>query len=153
MSVSNFEDLDKYIELAICSFKDDFKKVRSDISFEFETESERQDFIAACDNRIHRATTLLNEAAIMLGFVITSVSVIASFSLNRIPEGGLVRPLLQEGDILFRVFVGALIVVLILLIFLLGHYRTCTHAWTAFKEGAILERKGEEQAKNQWNKL
>ena len=137
----------KFIKLAWYSFRGDFEKIKGNIQFKLE-EEELDRFIEVCDNRIERAKTMLNETAVMLGFVITGIAIILSFSsevLKQVPEQdravGPIRALLFAGDVFFQIFVVFLIVCLILLLILLGHYRIHIHAWTAFKEGAVLNKK------------
>jgi hypothetical protein len=77
-------------------------------------------FIKICDNRKERARVLLSDVATVLGFLMAAISILVSFSKD------------------YRIiFLGAIIIILGFA--LLNHYRANVHAWTAFKEAAILK--------------
>jgi hypothetical protein len=136
----------KFLRLTWYSFRGDFERIRGDISFNELGKSEIERFIKVCDNRINRAGILLNEIATVLGFDLTALSIIAVISSGVLEKSDdPVLSVIVEGQysIQFRILVIFLFVALIFLITLLGHYRTHVHAWTAFKEEAILNEKCE----------
>lgn len=79
-------------------------------------------FIEICDNRIERAKTLLSDVATVLGFLITGTTIIIALTT----------------ETLLTIILGAIIILGFALLF---HYRANIHAWTAFKEGAILNKR------------
>ncbi|MCD6455591.1 MAG: hypothetical protein J7K81_02215 [Methanophagales archaeon] len=116
--------------------------IREDIAFDDPAEVER--FIEVCDNRINRAGIFLNEVAMVLGFALTALTIIAAISSDKLGKSE--DPILSTiggnlYSIQFRILIVFLFVALIFLIILLGHYRTHVHVWTAFKEEAILNEK------------
>jgi hypothetical protein len=133
----------EFIRLAWYSFLGKFGPIREGIreDMAFDDHAEVKRFIEICDNRIKRAGTFLNEVAMVLGFALTALTIIAAISSDRLKESG--DPILSiiGGNlysIQFKILVIFLFVALIFLIILLAHYRTHVHAWTAFKEEAIL---------------
>lgn len=120
-----------------------------DIHFErLEDKSEKEKFIKVCEGRIERGHIFSSEIAMLLGFDITGIVVIIGSLLTR-SEGvkdPMLNLLLHGGDFgdTFRIFFALLILALFLLFIMLGHYRIEVHAWTAFKEKAILSRKATE---------
>jgi len=116
----------KFLKLTGYSFTGNFKAVKENIQFDTLNENEAEKFINACENRRERAKILLNEIAPLIGFDVVAMTVIASFAHEMVST---------------PVYVGLLILLFICLIFLfimLAHYRTQVHAWTTFKEEAIL---------------
>ncbi len=109
--------------LNLHSFTDDFEHYRKITKDKIDGKDINK-FIEICDNRIERAKTLLKDVATVLGFSITGVSIIS-----------LAKTIVS---FLFEIFFWILIVGIIICFFLLVHYRTHIHAWTAFKEAAIL---------------
>lgn len=101
------------------SFSGNFEFYRVIVDNKIEDEEDITKFIEICDNRIERAKVLLSDVATVLGFLITGTAILASFA--------------KENLILF---LGAIIIILGFA--LLFHYRANVHAWTAFKEAAIL---------------
>ncbi len=141
----------KYLRLAGYSFRGNFEKIKEGISFNELEESEIELFTKVCDNRINRAGIFLNEVATVLGFDLTALSIIAVISSGVLEESE--SPFLSiiffgQYGIQFRTLVIFLFVVLIFLFILLGHYRAHVHAWTAFKEEAILNEKYEHKKIN-----
>ena len=131
----------KFFKLAWYSFRGDFEKIRGDISFNEPKVSEIERFIKVCDNRINRAGIFLNEVATVLGFDLAALTIIAAISGGVLKESeDPILFIIFEGQysIQFRILVVFLFVALIFLFILLAHYRTHMHAWTAFKEEAIL---------------
>lgn len=135
----------KFFKLAWYSFRSDFRAIRGDITFDDLVEGEIERFIRVCDNRVNRAGIFLNEIAMVLGFVLTALSIIAIISSGRIGEETQpVWTLLFTGayyNITFRMGIIVLVFCLLFLLALLAHYRTQVHAWTVFKEEAILNEK------------
>ncbi len=122
--IGNFESVSKYIP---------FNKLDCD---------EVEKFIAVCENRRERAKILMNEIAPVLGFVVIAMTVMVSV----VPkpddvDGGcyeLLKAMLSTplyGYILILLFVG-----FVFLFVMLTHYRVQVHAWTAFKDEAILQK-------------
>ena len=135
----------KFFKLAWYSFRSDFRAIREDITFDDLVEGEIKRFIRVCDNRVNRAGIFLNEIAMVLGFVLTALSIIAVISSGRIgEEPHPVWSLLFTDtyfSITFRMGVIVLFSCLLFLLALLAHYRTQVHAWTVFNEEAILNEK------------
>jgi len=141
----------KFLRLAWYSFRGDFEKIRGHISFNEFEECEIKQFIEVCDNRINRAGIFLNEVAMVLGFALTALTIIAVISGDALEKSE--DPILSMIDgnlyaIQFRILIVFLFASLIFLIILLAHYRTHVHAWTAFKEEAILNEKWKSESKN-----
>lgn len=107
---------------------------------------ENEKFLELCNNRIERAKILLRDVAMVVGFVIVAISAIISLSSKVIwqdkkPIDPIIAILLtNEYGIPFRIFFALLIVGVIFGVALLFHYRYNVHVWTAFKEGAILNK-------------
>ena len=135
----------KFFRLAWYSFRSEFRAIREDITFNNLAEGEIKRFIQVCDNRVNRAGIFLNEIAMVLGFVLTALSIIAVIYSGRIGEEMQpVQSLLFTGEyysITFRMGVTVLVFCLLFLLALLAHYRTQVHAWTVFNEEAILNEK------------
>ncbi len=89
---------------------------------------------------MERSKTFLNEIAVVLGFDFVALSIIASIA--DIGEGDPLLSILLNFDygIPFRLLVIFLLGVIIPLFMLLGHYRSQIHAWTAFKEIALMNK-------------
>ena len=133
----------KFLRLAYYSFRGDFERIRGDISFNELEESEIKRFIEVCNNRIARARTFLNDVAMVLGFALTALSIIAILASGTlVNKSGSVDPIrvILSGvySLPFTFLVVFLFASSIFLLILLCHYRTHVHAWTAFKEEAIL---------------
>jgi len=132
LEICNEKTAHNYWNLVKWSFADDFKKLQ-DISFFNEiNDDELKRFIKICDNRLDRAKTYLNEIAVVLGFTIASLSIVLTLAIvaDKLP--------FLVPDLSITLFVSSLFLVLIGLIAQLAHYRSQIHAWTAFKEKAIL---------------
>ena len=125
-------DIHNYINLAWWSFLNNFKDIKKDISFDEIDDSELMQFIKICDNRLDRSKTFLNDIAVVFGFDLLALSII----VNVVIGGNKTTPPLHY----FIVIMGTalLFVILIILLLLLGHYRSDIHAWTAFKEKALI---------------
>ena len=148
--VSNVKDLTETcnikircnrIKFVIWSFTNNFEdiKINSDNNIGLDN-NELKQFIDICDNRLERSKVFLNEIAVVLGFDFVALSIIAS-----IVDFGKGDPLLSillnsEYGISFRLLVIFLLGVIIPLFMLLGHCRSQIHAWTAFKEIALIKR-------------
>ncbi len=126
-----------HINLAIWSFWNNFEGIQKGISFDFE-KGDVDKFIEICDNRLDRSKTFLSDIAIVFGFDLTALSIIAVTVKFGAPDPILSLLNNTEYGILFRLLVAFLILNLIFLLILLLHYRSHVHAWTALKEKAIL---------------
>ena len=148
--VSNVKDLTETcnqkikcdrIKFVIWSFTNNFKdiKINSDNNIGL-NKNELKQFIDICDNRLERSKAFLNEIAVVLGFGFVTLSIIAS--IIDIGEGYSLLSFFSNSsyDIFFRVLVIFLLVVIILLFVLLLHYISQIHAWTAFKEIALMNK-------------
>lgn len=112
------------------SFTNNFKHYTNILVLKEINNEEIGKFINICDNRIKHAKTLLKDVAMVQGFAVASASIILS----------LVAKDEKSIDPIFQFFVGVLLVGIIILFVLLIRYRASVHAWTAFKEGAILNK-------------
>ena len=121
-----------YWNLVIWSFLDDFKKLVDNSLFDEVNDDDLEKFIRICDNRLDRAKTYLNDVAIVLGFAFASLSIVLTLAIvgDKLP--------FLVPDLSIILFVVSLFLILIGLLALLGHYRSQVHAWTVFKERAIL---------------
>ncbi|MCK4735598.1 MAG: hypothetical protein KAT65_24300 [Methanophagales archaeon] len=117
----------EFVRLARYSFIGEFGAIREGIreDMAFDDPAEVKRFIEVCDNRIARAKTFLNDIAMVFGFTLTSLSLVA------------VIPSDMPVKLSMTLVISLLMVLIILFLFLL-HYRTHMHTWTAFKEEAIL---------------
>ena len=100
-------------------------------------------FIEICNNRRERAKTFLQDVATVLGFFGSSLAIVLTLSVLESGDKNHVDPFLDsisQYGILFTVLVFSLIGCIVILFVLLLHYRTSIHAWTAFKEMAILKK-------------
>lgn len=110
----------------------DFKELQ-DISFdELDSDAEFKQFIKICDNRLERAKTFLNDIAIVFGLDLAALSIVATIGT----PGNTLHLLLSFSGI---ITVVSLFAILIILSILLAHYRSQVHAWTAFKEKALMK--------------
>lgn len=139
-------DLYNYKNIVKWSFIDDFKKLQDIPLFDEVNNAELKQFIEICDNRLDRAKTFLNDIAVVLGFDLLSLSIVVPIAIEGfklcVIEGNKTFNLLPYSGIV----IGAiLLVILIILFLLLAYYRSQIHAWTAFKEEAILMRKTEKE--------
>jgi len=130
----------KFFNLVVYSFRGNFKAIKKNIHFGTPDASETEKFINTCENRRERAKILLNEIAPVIGFDVIAMTVVATMVPKSNNGGG--SELLKE--ILFAPFYGILIILLFVgftfLFVMLAHYRVQVHAWTAFKEAAILRK-------------
>ncbi len=107
-------------------------------------EEEIDNFIKICDNRIDLAKVFLQDIATVVGFFITSLSIVLVLSVLEQDKAHLDRFLdLLAGKFgyLFPILIFALLAGIVILFGLLINYRTQIYIWTAFKEGAILNKK------------
>ena len=131
------------INFVIWSFTNNFENswdiISDDVNNIGLNNEQLKQFIDICDNRLERSKTFLNEIAVVLGFDFVALSIIAS--IVDIGEGNLFPSFFLNSnyDIFFRVLVIFLLVVIIPLFMILGHYRSQIHAWTAFKEIALIK--------------
>ena len=101
-------------------------------------------FIEICNNRIECAKTFLQDVATILGFFSSSLVIVLTLSVLESGDKNHVDPFLDvitQYGALFPVLVFSLIGCIVILFVLLIHYRANIHAWTAFKEMAILNKK------------
>ena len=130
------------IKFTIWSFTNNFEDIwdisSNDVN-NIGSNDQLKQFISICDNRLERSKAFSSEIAVVLGFNFVGLSIIAS--LVEIGEGDPLLSILLNSDygILFRLLVIFLIVIIIPLFILFAHYRTQIHAWTAFKEIALMK--------------
>lgn len=133
----------KYIRLAWYSFRGDFNYFKKSILDNVE-ETEIKKFIDICDNRIERAKLFLQDVGTVIGFFIISLSIVLAVStmtIGKTPVDPVLSSIVSSKYLyLFPILILSLLAGVIILFILLGHYRTHIHAWTAFKEGAILNK-------------
>ena len=135
LEICNEKTAHNHCKLFYWSLVDDFKKLQ-DISFFNEiNDDELKQFIKICDNRLDKAKTYLNEVALVLGFTITSLSIVLTFAI--IED----KLLFSLSDLIIKLIVSYLFVVMLFQYAQLAHYRSQVQAWTAFKEKAIMEIK------------
>jgi hypothetical protein len=127
------------INLLIWSFMNNFGGIQEGISFLVFQKEDFEKFIEICNNRLDRSKVLLSEIAVVLGFDVTALSIIAT--LARTKEYPTIWSLIKNSnDSIFISLIIFLFGALIFLFITLAHYRSHTHAWTAFKEKAILRK-------------
>ena len=100
-------------------------------------------FIEICNNKIECAKTFLQDVATILGFFSSSLVIVLTLSVLESGDKNHVDPFLDviiQYGALFPVLVFSLIGCIVILFVLLIHYRANIHAWTAFKEMAILKK-------------
>ena len=115
--------------LAWRSFGNDFEKTKNDISFGEADNVELVQIIKICDNRLARSKIFLDDAAVVFGFALLSLSIFTNMA-------GEAASLSNSIVIIIIAFFG---VILIFLISLMAHYRSDIHAWTVFKEIALIK--------------
>ncbi|MCK4458445.1 MAG: hypothetical protein KAU52_01835 [Methanosarcinales archaeon] len=132
----------KFFNLVVYSFRGNFKVIKGNIQFNILNGGEVKKFIAVCENRRERAKILLSEIAPLIGFVVIAMTVMVSVVPKPdMVDGGcyeMLKAILSTplyGPILILLFAG-----FVFLFAMLAHYRVHVHAWTAFKEGAILRK-------------
>lgn len=128
-----------YLYLVYWSFMGDFKKLQDIRLFDELNNSELEQFIKICDNRMDRAKTFLRDIATVLGFIFAAFLIVLTLASkeNKFP---FIVPVLS-----IYLFIGSLGLILIGLFAVLAHYRSQVHAWTAFKEKAILMIQSEKE--------
>ena len=129
----------KFVKWSFTNNFEDIKISSGDTNNIELNDNELKRFIDICDNRLERSKAFLNEVAVVLGFVFVALSIIAS--MVDIGEGDPLLSILLNSDygIPFRLLVIFLLGVIIPLFMLLGHCRSQIHAWTAFKEIALMK--------------
>ncbi len=128
-------DMHNYWNLFKWNFTNNFKELQNiSLSDEQFDENELERFIKICDNRLDRSKTNLNHMARLLGFDLIALSILAAMATK---ENVLYPNMLFRGYVTFAI----LFIILILLVASLPHYRSDIHAWTAFKEKALLMQK------------
>jgi len=129
-----------YLKLIFYSFIGNFESVSKYVPFDDLDRDEVEKFIAVCENRRERAKILMNEIAPVIGFDVIAMTVVATI----VPKSNDVSDYELLKEILFASLYGILLIFLfisfIFLFAMLAHYRVQVHAWTAFKEGAILQK-------------
>ena len=118
----------KFLTLTWYSFTNNFKAIKKNIHFGTPDASETEKFIAVCENRRARAKILLSEIGPLIGFGVATMVGVALFARETVH---------------ISMYISLLIFLFLCLAFLfilLAHYRTHVHAWTVFKEGAILRK-------------
>ena len=134
ISIFNYFGIYTYIKLFVLSLTNNFKKIQDGIFDDFNNskldEYELIQFIEICENRLDRLKVHLNEVASLFGFDLIAISIIVT--LVEIDTKDPVRSL---------IILGIFVIILLILLFLVGYYRSQIHAWTAFKEKAILMKK------------
>ncbi|WAM22603.1 MAG: hypothetical protein OI715_00490 (plasmid) [Candidatus Methanoperedens sp.] len=126
------------IKLFFWSFWNNFEGIQEGIYFYGFDKEDFDKFIEICDNRLKRSKVFLNDIAVVLGFDFLALSIIATVLSKSETDKNILSLLwsLLTGNFLIEV----LLIILIFLFGLLVHYRSQIHAWTAFKEKAILMR-------------
>ena len=114
--------------LAWRSFGNDFEKTKNDISFGEADNVELVQIIKICDNRLARSKIFLDDAAVVFGFALLSLSIFINMAGTTSLPYSIV--------IIIIAFFG---VILIFLILLMVYYRSDIHAWTVFKEIALIK--------------
>lgn len=136
--VSNVKDLtetcnrkirDDRIKFVIRSFTNNFEKTKKDISFGEVADYEFEQFIQICDNRLAQSKTFLDDVAVVFGFALLSLSIVVNMA-----DG---TTLLPYSIVI--IVTALLFVILIILMLLMIHYRSDIHAWTVFKEIALMK--------------
>ncbi len=121
--------------LAWRSFGNNFEETKNDISFDEAGDVELVQIIKICDNRLARSKIFQDDAAVVFGFVLLSLSIFINMAG---------RAILLSNSIVG--IVAALFgVTLIFLIFLLLRYRSDIHKWTVLKEIALMKQEPTQQ--------
>ena len=116
------------IKFILRSFANNFEKTKKDISFGEVADNDFKQFIQICDNRLAQSKIFLDDAAVVFGFALLSLSIFINMA------GATSLP--YSIVIIIIAFFG---VILIFLISLMAHYRSDIHAWTVFKEIALIK--------------
>lgn len=111
------------------SFTNNFEETKKDISFGEVAGYDFEQFIQICDNRLAQSKIFLDDAAVVFGFALLSLSIFTNMA-------GEAASLSNSIVIIIIAFFG---VILIFLISLMAHYRSDIHAWTVFKEIALIK--------------
>jgi hypothetical protein len=127
-------DVHNYWNLFKWSFTNNFKELQNIPLFDGVDENKLEQFIKICDNRLDRSKTFLNHMVLLLGFDLTALSILVAMATE---ENKFYLDLPFHGYVTFAV----LLIILIFLIVCLPHYRSDMHAWTAFKEKALMTQK------------
>lgn len=118
------------------SFMDNYKELQNISLFSEVAKNDLEQFIRICDNRLDRAKTFLNDIAVVLGFDFVALSIIANMAKEQTIWSLIVNP----DDPILTILIVFLFAILIILFVLMLQYRSQVHAWTAFKEKAILTK-------------
>ena len=110
------------------SFTNNFEKTKKDISFGEVAGYDFEQFIQICDNRLAQSKIFLDDAAVVFGFALLSLSIFINMAGTTSLPYSIV--------IIIIAFFG---VILIFLILLMVYYRSDIHAWTVFKEIALIK--------------
>jgi hypothetical protein len=137
-------------KILLDSYRSEFAEIRckvfADISIE---DDEIECFIEICDNRIEHAKTYLGQVTTILSILIGSFLIFVSILMRDLIEAGSLDQPFREAFYsvsgLIQIFVVFVLLIVVVFILLLGHYRTEAHAWYAFKEGALLVKNGMEK--------
>lgn len=129
-------DMHNYWNLVKWNLTNNFKELQNIPVFDKfdKNENELEQFIKICDNRLDRSKTFLNHMAVLLGFDLTALTILAVMSTE---ENLLYPNMFFRGYVTFAI----LFIILILLVASLPYYRSDIHAWTAFKEKALMTQK------------
>lgn len=138
--VDAHNNIKKFILLALWSFRNNFKEIQKGISFDSFEKEDFEKFIEICNNRLDRSKVFLHEIAIVLGFDLTALTFVITKAMDQtklivfIGAWNIdITPNLGFG------LAAILFIILGILFILLGNYRSQIHAWTAFKEKALME--------------
>ena len=121
-----------------------YKKIDKKLVAKVIKDDDRIDkFIEICNNRIERAKTFLQDVTTVLGFFGSSLTIVLALSI--LEQGDkhvdiFLDLIIGQYEGMFPVLVFSLIGFIVILFVLLFHYRASIHAWTAFKEMAILKK-------------
>lgn len=119
--------------LLIWSFMNDFNELQNISLFDEVDKDDLDKFIKICNNRLERSKIFLKDIAVVMGFDFVALSIIVTAV-----ESSIFR-LLFKSPTYYIIFIFLVIVVFIFLFILLTHYRSQVHAWTAFKEIALIK--------------
>jgi len=127
------------------TFNLNFDNVNQLIKEEFNGEqcsnSELDQFIDICNNRIDMFNAFLKDISMMLGFDFIALSIIVSIMTSGSPSQKLSDLLfLNNGDFVLSLISWSLIFIAIFLFVSLTICRKLLYLWTIFKERAILSK-------------
>ena len=134
LEICNEKTAHNYWNLVKWSFTDNFKKLQNIPFFDEITDDELKQFVKICDNRLNRAKIFINDIAIVLGLIVTLYSIVLTLPIVEV---------IKVPNLSKNLIVPSVILVLM---GLFAYYRAQVHAWTAFKEKAILMKNVETKA-------